>query len=281
MENLDRRLLLAGLGLVGAAVAASAGAGTLNPPTGPVAPTGKTTDEIEPRIPVQSLAGDAGKNFITSQPGSYYLTGDINGAGGNNGTSIQADGVTVDLNGFALVGEATGSGIGVNVPAARTSICIRNGTIREWRSHGVSAQNATGSVLEQLRASLNTGDGLRIGNESAVRDCVVSGNIGNGLFSGDRVLVSGCVADTNSGSGMALGSDVTVNDCLISRGFGTVAGLLVVDRSTVSRCTVTRNADTGIQIGQGSTMADCTVTFNTSDALSVGNGIAVGNGLSV
>ena len=49
MENLERRMRLAGLGLVGAAAAASASvaqAGTLNPPPGPVAPTGKTTDEI-------------------------------------------------------------------------------------------------------------------------------------------------------------------------------------------------------------------------------------------
>ena len=79
MENLDRRMLLAGLGLVGAAAAASAGAGTLNPPPGPVAPTGKTTDEIEPRVAVQSLAGDATSVHLISQPGSYYVLGNING----------------------------------------------------------------------------------------------------------------------------------------------------------------------------------------------------------
>jgi hypothetical protein len=267
MENLDRRMLLAGLGLVGAAAAASAGAGTLNPSPGPVAPTGKTTNEIEPRIAVQSLPGDANNSFIISQPGSYYLTGNINGAGGKNGISIQADGVTLDLNGFALIGEATGSAVGINVPAPQTGLCVRNGTIRQWRSFGVSAQNASSSVLEGLRAFLNIEDGLRIGNESVVRDCVMTGNSGNGLLSSDRVLVSGCVADVNDGAfGMSLGSDVQVIDCLVSRGLGATAGILVGARSTVSRCTVSRNGGTGIQVGPGTTVADCTVCSN-------GNGI--------
>jgi hypothetical protein len=268
MENLDRRLLLAGLGLVGAAAAASASAGTLNPPPGPVAATGKTTNEIEPRVAVQSLPGDANNSFIISQPGSYYLMGNINGAGGKNGISIQADGVTLDLNGFALIGEATGSAVGITVPAPRTGLCVRNGTIRQWRSFGVAAQNASSSVLERLRAFLNNEDGLRIGNESVVRDCVMTGNSGNGLLSSDRVLVSGCVVDVNGGtSGMSLGSDVQVIDCLVSRSLGVADGIQVGARSTVLRCTVSRNAGNGIQVGAGTTVADCTVCWNGANGI--------------
>jgi hypothetical protein len=48
-------MLLAGLGLAGAAAAvAPASEGTLDPPPGPVAPTGKTTDGIKPHVSVRA-----------------------------------------------------------------------------------------------------------------------------------------------------------------------------------------------------------------------------------
>src|SRR5438552_610996 len=51
-------------------------AGSLAPPAGPVAPTMKPLDEIEPRIAIDAIntAGDAGSIFKVTQPGSYYLT---------------------------------------------------------------------------------------------------------------------------------------------------------------------------------------------------------------
>ncbi len=250
--------------------------GPLTPPPGPPLPTMKTLDQVEARVIVNiaNTPGDANNTFIISQPGSYYLTGNLNAAGGKNGISIQADGVTLDLNGFALIGEATGSGIGVDMPAPLTNLCVRNGTVRGWRSHGAGTLKASSSILERVRAYNNGGDGLQISNESVVRDCVMSGNLGRGLFGDDRVLVTGCVANVNTGSGIALGSDVVVVDCLVSRGFGTSPALFVRDRSTVSRCTVSRNAGTGIQIGQGSTAADCSVGSND-------NGIEAGNGSTV
>ena len=52
-------------------------AGDLNPPAGPVTSTMKTLDQVEARIPVQSLSGNLGFQHIISQPGSYYLTGNV------------------------------------------------------------------------------------------------------------------------------------------------------------------------------------------------------------
>jgi len=56
-------------------------AGDLNPPPGPVASTMKTLSEVEPRIAVNSIntPGDADSLFKITQPGSYYLTGNITG----------------------------------------------------------------------------------------------------------------------------------------------------------------------------------------------------------
>ncbi len=235
----------------------------------------KTLDQVEARIIVNAAntPGDATSSFVISQPGSYYLTGNLTVSTTKHGISIETDNVTLDLNGFAIISNAaSGSGIGVNVPTGRVNLCVRNGTIRGWRSHGVGAINASSSILERLRAINNTGNGLMISNESAVRDCVMTGNGGDGLFSGDRVLVSGCVADINSGSGLNLRDDVHVTDCLVSRGFGATAGILVGTRSTVSRCTANRNAGNGIQTGQETTVADCVASFNGSHGI-VGPGL--------
>jgi hypothetical protein len=76
--------------LLGGAVVSVAG--PLSPPGGPVASTYKTLSEVEPRTAV-SLAntpGDADSLFKITQPGSYYLTGNIVGVAGKHGVEIAA-----------------------------------------------------------------------------------------------------------------------------------------------------------------------------------------------
>src|SRR5687767_7720762 len=72
------------------------GQGNLTPPGAP-APTMKTLDQIEPRIPIGSVP------FTINAPGSYYLTGNLNTAT-TNAIIIRASDVTLDLRGFTLSG---------------------------------------------------------------------------------------------------------------------------------------------------------------------------------
>ena len=78
-------------------VAAPALAGGLTPPGAP-APTMKTLDEVEPRIPIGPLTtpGDAGSVYRISQPGSYYLTGNLVGQANKCGIEIASSGVSVN-----------------------------------------------------------------------------------------------------------------------------------------------------------------------------------------
>src|SRR4051794_19473949 len=167
--------------------------GDLAPPAAP-APTMKTLDQVEARTIVNAAntPGDGANTFIISQPGSYYLTGNITGAAGKHGISVQADDVTLDLNGFALISGGRGTVRGVNVPSAKINFCIRNGSVRGWNDGGVRAEAATG-VAEKLRVANNTGSyGVAVGNGSIIRDCVATAN-GTGFYAPDRTQVSNCI----------------------------------------------------------------------------------------
>ena len=79
-------------------------AGDLDPPAGPVAPTMKTLDEVEPRIALNQVntPGNSGVAFLIPEPGSYYLTEDTPTVTFQGGIDVPTGGVTIDLNGFTL-----------------------------------------------------------------------------------------------------------------------------------------------------------------------------------
>src|ERR1700754_4001390 len=109
MDNLERRALI-GLAGVGA-LAAMAKAGPLDPPVGPLSPTGRTLDDIYNKVPATGAADGRIPlaSTIISAPGSYVLTGNIASSG--SAMTINADNVTLDLNGFTLSSTSTTLGV--------------------------------------------------------------------------------------------------------------------------------------------------------------------------
>src|SRR5262245_34082852 len=97
------------LALFGAATSIGFAQGTLVPP-GPPAPSMKSLDQLEARTPISALP------YVITNGGSYYLTAMLTGISGTNGITILASHVTVDLNGFGLLG-VVGSLDGINVGA--------------------------------------------------------------------------------------------------------------------------------------------------------------------
>ena len=236
----------------------------------------KTLDQVEARtiINAANTPGDANNTFIISQPGSYYFTANITGEAGKSGISIQADDVTLDLNGFALISGGGASARGVNVPTAKSNFCIRNGSVRGWSGGGVRADAATG-LAEKLRLASNVGGiGLAMGNGSIIHDCESSGN-GTGFYAPDRTQVSNCISTVNSGIGISGTDYVTVIDCTVSRNGG--VGIQLGGFDTVTRCTVSRNDGGGIAETGGSHIADCTVGNNSVNGIAVGTGSTVQN----
>jgi parallel beta-helix repeat protein len=121
-------------------------AGDLNPPGPPTTGTMKPLNEVEPRTAVQSLSGDANNHHIISEPGSYYMTGNLVAEPNKCGIKIMANNVSLDLCGFTLSGTPQSkTGISIEcggllpVEEVPFTCTIRNGTICTMGTNGLEA----------------------------------------------------------------------------------------------------------------------------------------------
>lgn len=232
-------------------------AGPLDPPAGPVASTHKTLTEVEPRIAISAAntPGDVDSLFKITQPGSYYLTGNITGVSGKHGVKIDGDGVTLDLNGFELVG-AAGTLDGVRVVPGRRSVTVRNGSLRAWRGAGLSAvggPNADACLYVDLRAVGNGTNensyAIDVGGASNVVNCTAAFNLGTGFRGNNGTNIQGCSASGNGGDGIICGAGA-IRDCL-ARG-NAYDGLRGGAATVITGCSSTANLGAGITINFGS-----------------------------
>lgn len=161
--------------------------------------------------------GDApGFPVTLSQAGSYRLTGNLT-VPDRETTAIQvtSDDVSIDLNGFALLGPNIANGFGRGVSASgRTNIQVRNGTIRGMGERGLLLGNR--AVVEDLR-SLQNLDGIEVGIDSRVSRSSANTNRRTGINVFGKSLVLDCVASQNGEDGIVAGqisriSGSTVNN---------------------------------------------------------------------
>ncbi len=247
-----RRVLAAALVLA----STSAFAGNINPPAGPVGPTMKPLDQVEPRTAVNAsnTPGDASCIYKITQSGAYYLTGNLFGVPNKDGIQIAASNVTLDLNGFTIFG-AAGSNVGINVSASEAFI-VRNGVIRGFNSYGVYS-NLPGGTFENLTINNNNNGGIFVGNSARISNCIARNNDGVGIATGSSCLIQNCVATTNGAN-------------------NTHRGIAAGDRCTVIACVATENHGDGIFVGHGGRVIDCQSSYNDTGIETYGTGFVTG-----
>jgi parallel beta-helix repeat protein len=272
--NQKTKIVASALALAGLTIFSIFAIGGNLEPTGPPAPTMKTLDEVEPRIPIPASVTPA-STFVITEPGSYYLTGDRLSSG--TGITIEANDVTIDLMGYRLTGEGAHAGNwkGIYIYGYH-NVEIRNGTICHFGGGGVYAYGKGHRVIN-IRA-LSNGQagyyrGIYVYADGLVKDCTITGSTCDGITVITNCIVTGNIIYDNRGYGIYSGAACTItgNTAYDNKFSGTVAydgmGIYAGSGCTVSGNAAFKNENDGIRALPG-----CTVTRNAA-YYNQGNGI--------
>lgn len=282
-------------------------AGPLTPPPGPLASSYKTLSEVEPRTAVNAVntPGTASAIYQITQPGSYYLTGPVTGAPGKSGIVIASSGVTLDLNGFDVLGvEGSADGVRIGSPLAPLrNITVRNGSIRGWGALGLdgAAPSASNCVYTDLTSQGNTNAGFFLGEGSVVSACAATENGGPGFFAVEACTLSRCSARGNSQAGFMLSTGCIAAECTAmnntTSGFIGVSGGLTLSAcsslynyqkgfyvavtypnpgaTTCTACTASGNGAEGFYSSDGTLFSACNAGGNALDGFSLGSNCTI------
>jgi hypothetical protein len=138
--------------------------------------------------------GDApGFPVTLSVRGSYRLSSSLIVPAETDGIVIAADGVSVDLNGFQIVGDGGGAGVTEGL-GATFGLSVRNGSVSGF-SNGIFIA-ARASEIRDIRAFNNTSAGIRVASGILVTGNSLTRN-GIGIKAFRDSLITGNVASFN------------------------------------------------------------------------------------
>jgi hypothetical protein len=221
-----------------------------------------------------------------TEPRSYLLTGNLEPGVGQNGILVSVvQNVTIDLNGFAVVGPDTGSGSGIiiDLGSGASFVEVRNGSVVNFGAAGittsgggrgirlvdlrVSGNNADGIDvagedfrIENSIVTLNGGDGISVSAGATIVGCTVSANGGDGIVTGQRALIQSNVVRSNGNDGIDANSGSTIAENVVSE--NQAHGINLAGSSLVRGNTATSNNVSASGFQNIEACADCTVVDN-------------------
>ena len=268
-------------------------------PSGAPGPTMKSLDEIyasiasvqtavtgaapaiaraETRVDVLTLPGTDLAHHRITQPGSYYLGGNL-AMSKTVGIAIVADDVTLDLNGFRISGV---SGKGVELAGGIRQTTIRNGAI-DGLYYGVSYASEIPpekTWCDQLQVAGSFTTAIKVGNSARITRCSATSSYGSGgVTAGDGLCAETCVI-TKCGGNYALlaNNGALVKNCVVYSNQVNTTCISLNEGAVVQGCSLVGNGPGlyGIKTGSGSRILDCVVARNKLRA-----GIYAGGGSQV
>lgn len=210
------------------------------------------------------FAGDNGGFPVQiTESGSYRLTSDLDVSAlsnPENRTAIDLSNsaleVTIDLNGFSIIGPATctgtpvtsctptGTGDGIRTPVAtNAAVTIKNGTIRGMGDTGIAC--GRNCIISNIHAVENAGFGFGNANGDSIiinnilrrnggsgmsgagliESNIAIGNGGDGIFSNPGSRVIGNQSEDNDGNGIRCFTCSLINNVIrANTGFGVSYG---------------------------------------------------------
>lgn len=237
-------------------------------------------------VQAQTVITQASIPLAITAPGSFIVGGNLTGVPGGPtagiGILIAADGVTIDMNGYSFTG-VPGCQHGIFTYLSRQNITIKNGNLRNWPGDGVQATSARNIQLSNVRASVNGGAGLRLGQAALVENCQALSNGLMGISVRDGSSVRGSTATANFGNGIEGTNGCTISDCVayLNRGNGIRVGTAcrVFDNLCVSNGTALINNRSGIVVDGSGSLVKNNHTAGGNQGIEINgfNNILVGN----
>lgn len=220
-----------------------------------------------------TINDDPGFPVEINTSGSYRLTSDLivrdlPGAADLDVLAVSASNVTLDLNGFSIIGPVecsgsprvctpTGAGVGVRLSGGSS---VRNGTVRAMGDTGV--RTGVGTLVRNVRAIGNGRVGISLERYAAAVASQASFNGGPGIeIRGDGVRVEECEIRGNGGYGVT----ATASD----------------EGALLRRNAIAGNGNDGISIGGGAPAGVFSNSIYGNAGRGITGGVATGYGGNV
>jgi hypothetical protein len=185
-----------------------------------------------------TVTAEGGFPYVISQPGSYKLSGNLSvSSTTSSAIRIKANFVTIDLNGFSIIGPGSGTAYGIEAynpqapDATPTHVTVVNGAITGF---GGSSGIFSG------------GGAMFLGAHARVQNTHVSNDF-FGIIVGLGSLVIGNIVETSGGIIFDLGSIVRDNTVTVGGGIGGNCPAVIVGNAAnigvnnASSCTMSQN----------------------------------------
>lgn len=214
-------------------------------------------------------SGDGSGYPVTiSESGSYRLTGNLTISNTvTNAISVTADNVTIDLNGFSIIGPGSGSGNGIQADTNLSRVTVTNGNVVSMGSRGIWLFSLSSQVIGVV-ASDNGSFGIQMGDQSLVRDSSANDNGKGGILVSEGGVVANSSADGNAEDGIQGGHAANIFDSSATSNGG--HGIRVITGSLVRNNTSRFNQGFGLLMLNGSAYSGNVMTANIGGDVSGG-----------
>ena len=209
--------------------------------------------------------------YSISSSGSYRLTGNLTVSGPKNAIQVAASNVSIDLNGFSIVGGSNSFG-GV-VAVNQSNVIVKNGVVTSFNT---AVSVGTGGVVENVIANSIRDVGIHTQDNAIVRHCTANSALaGIQCFSGcsftDNTIIAG------SSDGIDCESNCLIGGNTISYNSSIAFGISCGNPGCLIQNNIVKGNGTGIEAFDSTTSYGNNVLTGNVTGVTGGTSLGAGN----